>query len=273
MVFFMGSRICDTSSRPTHLNISDSHLYSDRMPTDADNPAAKPPSRHDVWRMFDRIAPRYDLLNHLLSLNRDKRWRQQMSDLLPAGNNLCVLDLATGTGDQLLALHDSGKVSIGVGLDMASEMMVIGTKKINARGLADTLGMVRGDASNIPFDEKSFDVATITFGIRNLVDVRAGLCEMFRVLKPGGRALILEFSLPDNRVLRRLYLFYFRHLLPRLGAVISGDRQAYRYLNRTVETFPYGDEFCALMRDAGFAPVTAHPLTLGIATIYCGVRP
>jgi len=240
------------------------------MTSQANIRESAPPSRYDVWRMFDRIAPRYDLLNHLLSLNRDKAWRKRMGRLLPEGNNLSVLDLATGTGDQLLALHDTGTVSFGVGLDMAAEMMAIGMKKIEVRGLADRLTMVRGDASVIPFADNSFDAVTITFGIRNLVDVRTGLTEMLRVLRPGGRALILEFSLPENRLLRRMYLLYFRHLLPRLGALISGDRQAYRYLNQTVETFPYGEDFCALMRNAGFGEVAAHPLTLGIATIYRG---
>ena len=220
--------------------------------------------------MFDRIAPRYDLLNHLLSLNRDKSWRKRMGRLLPDGKNLSVLDLATGTGDQLLALYAAGSVGFGVGLDMAAEMMAIGLKKIVTRGLADRLIMVRGDASAIPFADSSFDAVTITFGIRNLVDMRAGLTEMLRVLKPGGRALILEFSLPKNRFLRKMYLLYFRHLLPWLGAVISGDGEAYRYLNQTVETFPYGDEFCRLMQEAGFSSVAAHPLTLGIATIYGG---
>lgn len=231
-----------------------------------------PPSRRDVWRMFDRIAPRYDLLNHLLSLNRDRAWRKRMVRFLPEGGNLAVLDLATGTGDQLLSLYVTGTVSFGVGLDMAAEMMAIGLKKIEARGLADRLMMVRGDASAIPFADSSFDAVTITFGIRNLVDVRAGLAEMYRILRPHGRALILEFSLPNNSLLRRSYLLYFRHLLPRLGAVISGDRQAYRYLNQTVESFPYGDEFRALMRDAGFGAVVAYPLTLGVATIYCGEK-
>ena len=242
------------------------------MTSQANIRESPPPSRRDVWRMFDRIAPRYDLLNHLLSLNRDKAWRKRMGRLLPDGGSLSVLDLATGTGDQLLSLYETGRVSFAVGLDMAAEMMAIGMKKIEARGLTDRLTMVRGDASVIPFADSSFNAVTTTFGIRNLVDVRAGLTEMFRVLKPGGRALILEFSLPKNRLLRRMYLVYFRHLLPRLGAVISGDRQAYRYLNQTVESFPYGDEFRTLMRDAGFGAVAAYPLTLGVATIYCGEK-
>lgn len=238
--------------------------------TRAENKAT--PERRDVWRMFDRIAPRYDLLNHLLSLNRDKSWRKRMGRYLPDGNALLLLDLATGTGDQMLSLYDTGKVGFGVGLDMAGEMMAIGQKKIESRNLPDCLVMVRGDATAAPFRERTFHAVTITFGIRNLVDLKAGLAEMYRVLKPGGRALILEFSLPHNGILRQVYLFYFRHILPRLGAVISGDRKAYKYLNRTVETFPYGEEFCDLMRSAGFSDVEARPLTFGIATIYRGDR-
>ena len=222
--------------------------------------------------MFDRIAPRYDLLNHLLSLNRDKAWRKRMERHLPDGNSLLLVDLATGTGDQLLALYETQRVGFGVGLDMAGEMMAIGQKKIHLHDLSDQIAMLRGDAAFTPFPDRTFNVVTITFGIRNLVDLKAGLDEMYRVLKPGGRALILEFSLPSNRFLRQIYLFYFRHVLPRLGSVISGDRQAYRYLNQTVETFPYGDEFCGIMRAAGFSDVVAHPLTFGIATIYRGDR-
>ena len=239
--------------------------------TKAETEAA--PERTNVWRMFDRIAPRYDLLNHLLSLNRDKSWRKRMGKYLPDGDSLSLLDLATGTGDQMLSLHATGKIGYGVGLDMAGEMMAIGRKKITSRDLSEQLAMVRGDATATPFSDRTFHAITITFGIRNLVDLKAGLVEMYRVLKPGGRALILEFSLPKNRLFKRVYLFYFRHILPRLGAIISGDRQAYRYLNQTVETFPYGEEFCNLMRSAGFSEVNAHPLTFGIATIYRGDRP
>jgi demethylmenaquinone methyltransferase/2-methoxy-6-polyprenyl-1,4-benzoquinol methylase len=130
--------------------------------------------------------------------------------------------------------------------------------------------MVRGDAMRIAAAKESFDVVTISFGIRNVLDVDAALCEMHRVLKPGGRVLILEFSLPKNALLRWAYLLYFRNVLPRIGALISGDSYAYRYLNQTVETFPYGDAFASLLRDANFGNVAMTPLTFGIATIYQG---
>lgn len=235
----------------------------------ANEPA--PPSRQDVWRMFDRIAHRYDLLNRLLSFRQDVAWRKRLARLLPDRPDLRVLDLATGTGDVLLSLHhNSGRVQSGVGVDMAGKMLAIGHEKIAARDLSKTLRMVRGDAMTIAFDDASFDAVTIAFGIRNVLDVCEALREMRRVLRPGGRALVLEFSLPGNALFRAGYLFYFRHVLPRIGGLISGDSYAYRYLNETVESFPYGEAFCALMRDAGFADVRAHPLTFGIATIYEG---
>lgn len=228
------------------------------------------PSRENVHRMFDRIAPRYDLLNHLLSFNRDKVWRRRMATLLPTRANLKLLDLATGTGDQLIALYDSGKVASGVGVDPSEKMLEIGVDKIRRRGLSDKLTMLTGSGEAIPCADKSVDVVTISFGIRNVTDVPKALREMNRVLKPDGRALILEFSLPKSAMVRAGYLFYFRHILPSLGGIISGDRKAYKYLNQTVETFPYGEQFVALMREAGFDSVKATPLTFGVATIYQG---
>ena len=228
------------------------------------------PSRREVWRMFDRIAHRYDSLNHFLCLNRDKAWRRRLAETLPSGNGLVALDLATGTADQLLALWETGKVKSGVGVDMAARMLELGQAKIDQRGLADTLILLRADAERLPFDDNSFNVVSITFGIRNVLDVSSALREMHRVLHTGGRVLILEFSLPTNIVLRKLYLFYFRRILPSLGGMISGDAYAYRYLNETVETFPYGDSFCSLMSEAGFISVKDTPLTSGVATLYQG---
>jgi len=234
---------------------------------------ASAPTRHDAWKMFNRIAHRYDFLNHFLSANRDVVWRRRLARLLPDMNDQTVLDLATGTGDQLLTLYDTGKLKSGIGLDLAEEMMIIGREKISSRGLTGQLQLQHGDAEAIPFDENSFDAVSISFGIRNVIDISRTLGEMLRILKPGGRVLILEFSLPTNSIIRILYLFYFRQLLPRLGGLIAGDSYAYRYLNETVETFPYGEEFCALMRQAGFKKVEVNCLTLGIASIYRGDKP
>lgn len=223
--------------------------------------------------MFDRIAHRYDLLNRLLSMGTDVRWRRKLNRRVPAGEKLRVLDLATGTADVLIAMNGAcPQVASGVGLDMSGGMLHYGREKLIRLGLDRKFRLVRGDATCLGLDSGQFDAVTISFGIRNVIDVAQGLREMRRILKPGGRALILEFSLPSNRLFRALYLFYFRNILPRIGALISGDSYAYRYLNETVETFPYGEDFCQLMRDAGFEGVTATPLTFGIASLYEGER-
>lgn len=221
--------------------------------------------------MFDRIAKRYDVLNRVLSFRRDVAWRRFLYKKLPEGSGLEVLDLATGTGDVLLGLAAGGdKVAAGVGVDRSSRMLAYGSKKVEERGLRGKLKLLRGDASELGIKGECFDAVTMAFGIRNVADVPRTLREIGRILKPGGRVLILEFSLPGNRVIRGLYLFYFRHILTRVGAIVSGDRYAYRYLNRTVEEFPRGEAFCSMLRDAGFENVRAHPLTFGVATLYQG---
>ncbi|MEW6411453.1 MAG: bifunctional demethylmenaquinone methyltransferase/2-methoxy-6-polyprenyl-1,4-benzoquinol methylase UbiE [Candidatus Zixiibacteriota bacterium] len=232
-----------------------------------------PPSREDVHKMFDRIAPRYDLLNRLLSFGRDVSWRKKVAHYLPHKDQLALLDVATGTGDLLVSLYSrSGRVATGVGMDLAVKMLSIAQKKIAAKNLGKILSVTIGDARTIPFGDGTFDAVTIAFGIRNVDPVEKALAEMYRVLSPGGKALILEFSLPENILMRKLYLLYFRYILPIIGAFISGDSYAYRYLNRTVETFPYGDDFCSLMKQAGFENVIGHRLTFGVATIYEGAH-
>lgn len=241
-----------------------------------DSPAALPdanPPRQEVWKMFDRIAHRYDLLNRSLSFGQDVAWRRKMRKHLPDREGLHVLDLATGTGDQLIFLAGDPRVASGEGTDLAEKMLELGRKKIVKAGLQDRFSLQTGDALHVPAADNSADVVTISFGIRNVESVPQALQEMMRVLKPGGRALILEFSLPGNRVMRGLYLFYFRHILPRVGGFISGDSYAYRYLNRTVESFPYGEAFCDWMREAGFESVCFRSLTFGIAAIYQGETP
>lgn len=235
---------------------------------------APEPSRTEVWRMFDRIAHRYDVLNRVLSFGRDVAWRKRMARYLPDGRHLDVLDLATGTADQLLFLDQAGApIRSGVGMDMAEQMLDRGRAKIARQGLHDRLSLRTGDATAIPASAASFDAVTISFGIRNVVDVGQALAEMFRVLRPGGRVLILEFSLPAHPVVRAGHLFYLRRVLPRIGGWVSGDPRAYRYLNQTIETFPYGDAFCRLMAEAGFTDCRDHPVTLGVASIYRGDKP
>ena len=232
---------------------------------------AKNHSRKEVWKMFDRIAHRYDLLNRMLSLGQDVVWRKKVARHLPEQPELHVLDVATGTGDLIIFMQQANAaVKSGIGIDMAEKMLEYGRPKLEKAGISDRFSLKTGNAVAIPFSDNQFDATTISFGIRNVIDVPKALSEMHRVLKKNGRALILEFSLPNNALLRGLYLFYFRNILPRIGGLISGDSFAYRYLNDTVESFPYGEEFCNLMRDAGFRDVKMAPLTFGIASIYQG---
>ncbi|MDP6932045.1 MAG: bifunctional demethylmenaquinone methyltransferase/2-methoxy-6-polyprenyl-1,4-benzoquinol methylase UbiE [Myxococcota bacterium] len=226
------------------------------------------PVRAQTWRIFDRIAPTYDRVNRVLSVGRDVSWRKFVVRCLPDREQLRVLDLATGTADLALTLAGDARVAHVRGMDLSEGMLAVGTEKIHARGLANRVELERGDVADLPLDDGSHDVVTIAFGIRNVENFQRGLTEIHRVLVPGGTALVLEFSLPPNPLVRALYLPYFRHVLPRIGGWISGDPEAYRYLNRSVEAFPYGGAFCECLREAGFERVRAVPLTLGIATLY-----
>ncbi len=242
----------------------------------ANHPAEVPASsrgisKNDIRRMFDRIARRYDLLNRLLSFGQDVGWRRKLAGFLPEGECLEVLDVATGTADVIISLFQkSRRVFRAVGIDLAERMLEIGRQKIREHQLDRVVKLQIGDAIQLPFPDNRFHVVTIAFGIRNVDDVPRSLKEMYRVLKPGGRALILEFSLPERSVIRNTYLFYFRNILPRIGGIISGDFYAYQYLNQTVETFPYGASFTRMMSEAGFSRVGFKPLTFGVATIYYG---
>ena len=230
------------------------------------------PSR--VGEMFDRIAPTYDLLNHLLSLGRDWAWRRRAAALLGESGGGQIADLATGTGDMLIALLRRIPPPAGaVGLDVSERMLSLCREKLGRARLADRAELVRADACATPFAGDSFDAVTMAFGIRNTSDVGATLREILRILKAGGQTLILEFSLPENRTVRWCHLKYLRLGVPFLGAVVSGDRCAYRYLNESIEAFYRPSEFCALMESAGFVQVSATPLTWGVASIYRGVKP
>jgi len=231
------------------------------------------PAKSESPALFDRISPRYDLLNHLLSCGLDILWRRRVARELARVPHEVVLDLACGTGDQILAVarHAPG-LRYGLGIDMAHQMLRRGNAKLADPRHAERLTLARGDGQGMPVADGSVDCATIAFGIRNMPEPQRCLHEFRRVLRPGGTLAVLEFSLPTNRLLRPLYLFYFRRVLPWLGAVISGDSRAYRYLNRTVEDFPCGDEFCRLVRGSGFDSVRMIPLSGAIATIYLGVK-
>jgi len=223
-----------------------------------------------VRKMFDTIAPRYDLLNRLLSFGIDRRWRRFAVSCLQVSPGGRVLDIATGTCDVALeiACRTDASVQI-VGEDFTQGMLVQGQKKLNLSPLGHRIMLVNAPCEAIPHPDCSFDAITIAFGIRNVVDREQGLREMVRVLKPEGRAVILEFSNPRSRLFRSLYHFYFRQLLPAIGGLFS-QRSAYQYLPDSVLEFPAQEDFSAMMRAAGFGSASHTDLTFGIATVYVG---
>ena len=227
------------------------------------------PSRTDISKLFDHIATRYDIFNRISSLGFDLVWRRRLASVLKGQKNIKILDIATGTGDVLLSLFDAGcDISSAVGIDTSAEMLAIAKGKLSARQVS----LIQTDAVNLVFADNDFDVITCAFGIRNFTDTDAALKQMLRVLKPAGKVLILEFSMPSNRVARLLYLFYLRYIIPLLGKIITGNFAAYRYLSKTIQTFPAGQDFCRLMQKAGFVNVSAVPQTFGVVTLYSAVK-
>ncbi len=230
-------------------------------------------TRPGAREMFDRIASTYDFLNHFLSLGRDHSWRRRAAGCLTGRGPLRLVDLATGTGDLAIALlRERSDISEVVALDASEKMLSIARRKIRKRGFADRVRFLCDDATQTSLPDDSFDTATMAFGIRNTADVVKTLGEIYRLLKPGGTAVILEFSLPGNRIVRGCYLAYLRFAVPLVGALVSGDRRAYRYLNRSIEAFHGPDVFCAMMERAGFSEVVAMPLTWGVASVYTGSK-
>lgn len=232
-----------------------------------------------IRRMFDRIGHRYDLLNHLLSGYSDVLWRRSALRVLNASEGDLLLDVGIGTADLALeALKGKRKPALVIGVDVALEMMRIGRKKTDdpACSMGRTgcaIRFVGGHAESLPFRSEIFDGVMVAFGVRNFTDRVAGLQGMWRVLKPGGRLVVLELSLPRSPVVRALYRFYAVHVMPRIGGVISGDADAYRYLQRSVAAFPERGRFRSLMVDAGFADTGWRDLSLGVATVYWGDKP
>lgn len=223
----------------------------------------------ESWQMFDAISRHYDFLNQLLSWGLDKSWRKELLKHLPNQPGQVVLDIATGTADVLITLLENNpNIRLGYGIDMSAKMLNLGHLKIEKRGLASRAMLQKGDAQDLHFLDGTFSTVTIAFGIRNIPLLMKGLMEMYRVLKPEGRALILEFSLPKNALLRLGHLFYLRGVIPIAGFLVSGNYQAYKYLNQTIEDFPYGDRFCKIIAQVGFKNVKAFPLLGGVATIY-----
>ncbi len=221
--------------------------------------------------MFDRIAPRYDLLNRLLSAGTDVRWRRRAVDFLELAPSSRVLDLCTGTADLLVEALGRDPAHTGLGVDLSQVMLRLGDRKLARRGLSGRGHLVGGDGERLPLGEGLFDGALVAFGIRNVGDPLAALREVHRALRPGGRFVVLEFSLPKG-LLGRLYRLYFSRILPRVGGLVSGDRSAYAYLPASVAGFPTPGAFAELMEEAGFVSVRWQLLTGGIACLHRGEK-
>ncbi len=222
--------------------------------------------------MFDRIAPRYDLLNRVLSAGIDRRWRRHAVAFLNAGPTARVLDLCTGTADLMIEALDGTPARRGIGVDLSSEMLARGAAKLQACQLTPRAALASGDAERLPLRDASFDAATIAFGIRNVAARESALHEILRVLRPGAPLVVLEFQTPPG-ILGTLYRGYFEQVLPRVGAAISGDGAAYSYLPASVARFPSPEAFADALRGAGFTAVSYRPLTFGIAYLHRGERP
>src|SRR5664279_2395935 len=225
-----------------------------------------------IQQMFGTIAPRYDFLNRMLSFGIDRRWRKKAVRLLKYRDVAHILDVATGTGDVALEIARTTPPSVKItGADFCKEMVDLGRIKAAQSPYADRIDFKVAPCEDLPFPNETFDSITIAFGIRNVVDRKLGLAEMWRVLRPGGRMIILEFSTPRSQLFRQLYYFYFRRLLPVVGGLFS-RYNAYKYLPDSVLEFPSQEEFSRMIAEAGFRNIHLHELTFGIATIYVGEK-
>lgn len=228
--------------------------------------------KEEVREMFDNIAPKYDLLNHTLSMSIDCVWRRRVVGEVRRAKPGRILDVATGTGDLAIAMARRIRDVQVLGVDLSEQMLAVARRKIEARGLDGRIVLDRGDAERLAVADASVDVATVAFGVRNFGDLGAGLRELARTIKPGGKVVILEFSRPRNRVFRALYEFYSYKILPRIGGLVSRDKRAYEYLPASVGEFPAPEEFMAMMARAGFRNCRARSQSFGIAQIYIGER-
>jgi demethylmenaquinone methyltransferase/2-methoxy-6-polyprenyl-1,4-benzoquinol methylase len=223
--------------------------------------------KDQVEEMFNNISPRYDLLNHLLSANIDKLWRRNtIKKLLPYKPKL-ILDVATGTGDFAIEATKIEGSSV-VGIDISVGMLEVGLQKIRKKKLTDKIELLKADSENLPFDNNKFDAVIVGFGVRNFENLKKGLTEINRVLKPGGVFYVLEFSKPDSSPFKQLYQFYFTRILPLIGRMVSKSSNAYTYLPESVREFPDGDKFLTILAEVGFTKNKCFKQTFGIASIY-----
>ncbi len=227
--------------------------------------------KEQVAQMFNNIAFRYDFLNHFLSVGIDHYWRKVAINQLKTVNPQMILDVATGTGDLAIAAMKLKPRQI-VGIDISEGMLNIGREKMKKKGLDQVISLQSGDSEHIEFPDNTFDGITAGFGVRNFENLEKGLKEMYRVLKPGGKTVILEFSKPVNFPVKQLYSFYFRYILPGIGKLVSKSDSAYTYLPDSVQSFPQGTAMTEIMQKAGFKNPKHKPLTLGICSIYTGEK-
>lgn len=223
--------------------------------------------KRQVEQMFDNISDNYDGLNRVISLGSDVKWRKKVVALVAETNPDRVLDIATGTGDLAIQMTGTGASRI-VGLDLSEGMLKVGRKKIAKRKLDSKIEMIQGDSENLPFEDDTFDAITVAFGVRNFENLEKGLAEILRVLRPGGRFVVLETSVPTRFPFKQGYHLYTRFFLPLIGKIFSKDKSAYSYLSESAANFPYGADFNNILEKIGFIKVNNLPQTFGVSTIY-----
>ena len=228
---------------------------------------AQESKKEQVALMFDNISPRYDFLNHFLSLGIDVLWRKKAIRMLKDLKPKYILDVATGTGDFAIESLKLNPDKV-IGVDISDGMLEMGRKKLKKRKLDHQIELINADSENLPFEENKFDAIIVAFGVRNYENLEKGLLEMRRVLRPGGRLIILEFSKPGGFPFKQVYNFYFKFILPKIGRVVSSDKAAYTYLPESVEAFPEGIKFTGILEKTGYNNCTCKPLTFGISSIY-----
>lgn len=225
--------------------------------------------KEQVEQMFDNIAPTYDKLNHIMSLNIDRMWRRRVMRIVRRSKAHKIMDVATGTGDLAIAMAKRVDRTQILGIDLSEEMLAVARRKVEKQGLEERIMLEKGDAENLTMvTTESIDAATVAFGVRNFENIERGLSEIYRTLKPGGKLVVLEFSMPKNRLVRWVYSQYAHRLLPRIGGMISKDKQAYTYLPDSVEEFPSPERFAEILRGVGFRSVKTRSQSFGIAYIY-----
>jgi demethylmenaquinone methyltransferase / 2-methoxy-6-polyprenyl-1,4-benzoquinol methylase len=228
--------------------------------------------KQQVAGMFDKIARRYDFLNRLLSGGIDISWRKKAIAQLKELKPKTVLDVATGTADVALMTYKALKPEKIIGIDISEGMLELGRKKIEKQGLQQVIELFNGDSEKINYPDNSFDAVTVAFGVRNFQNLEKGLEEMLRVLKPGGKLVVLEFSKPKQTGIKGLYKFYMRSVAPKAGSMFANNKDAYQYLNDSVQAFPEREQFTEVMKQTGYTNIYFKTLTMGICCIYCGSK-